>query len=680
MSLLMNRLKDIKGTVRLPGGTNATWEQVCDGNGTSVLKLSLPYAGAYGMGEKYNGINQKGRNVVNQVEEKFCYQGEKTYCPAPFFFTDTGLGIYIATDMVTSFDFTKENRISVTMPADAKIYMSTGTPAELIGRYMAMHGTAKLPPKWAFGPWISANHWNTQQQVELQREKLRQYDYPATVLVVEAWSDEATFYIFNGARYEARPDGGALRYEDFDFSQSSYWQDPKAMIERLHGDGLHFVLWQIPVYKKQDPEEILCIQNELDKADAKKRGLCVKNTNGTPYVIPEGHWFPGSMIPDFTNPKTRRTWFAKRQYLLDIGVDGFKTDGGEFIYTDHVRFNDGATGRQGKNRYPQSYTRAYTEFLGDDHILFSRAGYAGQHTTPCHWGGDQQSTNAELNHVLKAGLSAALTGIPFWGFDIAGFAGPLPTLDLYRRATMLGCFCPIMQWHSEPDGGQFKELMPGGEGNNERSPWNLAAAYDQPAFIDEMRFWHKLRMNLVPYLYAQALFSAEFNMPMMRPLVYDWPKDPHAVATEDIFMLGDSLLIAPLMEEDQTVRQVYLPAGDWYALFTAEKVLAGADVSEGECGTVSCGRYISSDEKERFPVYLRGGCGIGLNVPKGAPLGAGVGNDVNSYAGLRLLLAGERGSMDFRDEQGNDFTVRWKDGKYNIEGTCLLEPEVVWWK
>lgn len=77
-------------------------------------------------------------------------------------------------------------------------------------------------------------------------------------------------------------------------------------------------------------------------------------------------------------------------------------------------------------------------------MLFSRAGYAGQHTTPCYWSGDQQSVNSELRSALTAGLSAAMTGIPFWGFDIGGFAGPLPSPDLYRRATMLACFCPIM--------------------------------------------------------------------------------------------------------------------------------------------------------------------------------------------------------------------------------------------
>ena len=120
---------------------------------------------------------------------------------------------------------------------------------------------------------------------------------------------------------------------------------------------------------------------------------------------------------------------------------------------------------------------------------------------------------------IRDRLSAALTGTPFWGFDIGGFAGPLPTLDLYRRATQMACFVPVMQWHSEPDGGQFRELMPGGEGNNERSPWNLAAAYGKPEFVDEMRFWHNLRMELLPYLYSVALDCAEASKPMMRPPV-----------------------------------------------------------------------------------------------------------------------------------------------------------------
>lgn len=555
--------------IRVSGKT-----EYCEMSGAALhrcgdeLHISLSYSAAYGMGEKYDCLNHKGKKVVNEVIEKFCFQGDKTYCPAPFFFTDSGFGLFVDTTETTSFDF-RESEIFVSLPENADIVLFEGTPGKIISEYMTLGGKAVLPPDWVFGVWASANRWSKQSDVEELLVKMEKYDLHSDVIVVEAWSDEATFYIFNGARYTPVADGKAMKYEDFDFS-SSPWPDPRGMIEKIRSAGAHLVLWQIPVYKKQGADEVRNAQNDLDREDAAKRGLCVKLKSGEPYTIPEGHWFSGSMIPDFTNPETKKTWFDKRQYLLDLGVDGFKTDGGEFIYRGDVSFSDGSDGRQGKNRYALDYTKSYTAFIGNDRVLFSRAGFAPQHTVPIHWGGDQQSQNCELKSVLTAGLSASLSGMIFWGFDIAGFAGPLPTLDLYRRAMALGCFCPIMQWHSEPDGGQFKELMAGAEGNNERSPWNMAEAYNRPELIDEMRELYKLREKLRPYLVRTAKACVENNMPMMRPLVYSFPEDTTAAKIEDEFMLGDALLVAPLLEENITSRTVYLPEGTWLGYFDGE--------------------------------------------------------------------------------------------------------------
>ena len=540
------------------------------------LRITLSYSGAYGMGEKYDALNHKGKRVINKVEEKFCFQGDKTYCPAPFFFTDSGFGLYVDTCAVTEFDF-REDEIIVSLPEDADVVVFTGTPREIISEYMALGGKAVMPPDWAFGVWASANRWNKQSDADALLDNMKKYDLHSDVIVVEAWSDEATFYIFNGAEYAPVSGGKALKYEDFDFSHSQ-WPDPKGMIEKIHAAGSHLVLWQIPVYKKQGAEEIPNAQNELDREDAVKRGLCVKLANGEPYTIPEGHWFSGSMIPDFTNPETVKSWFDKRRYLLDLGVDGFKTDGGEFIYRDDVRFHDGSTGSDGVNRYARDYTSAYKSFAGDDHVIFSRAGFAPQHTVPIHWAGDQQSQNCELKSALTAGLSASLSGMIFWGFDIAGFAGPLPSLDLYRRAMALGCFCPIMQWHSEPDGGQFKELMAGADGNNERSPWNMAEAYNCPELIAEMRALYEVRARLKPYLVKTARKCVEHNIPMMRPLVYDWHTDETAAKCEDEFMLGDALLVAPILEENAASREVYLPAGKWVGYFDGREYDGGQTV------------------------------------------------------------------------------------------------------
>lgn len=636
-----------------PGGTaSLTWAQR---EGRGHLTIALPYRGAYGMGERYDALNQKGHTVVNRVEEKFCFQGDKTYCPAPFFWTDTGFGLYAETNEITTFRF-GENRIVIELPQGCDVILFAGSPDEIIRDYMALFGPAKLPPEWAFEPWISANRWNTQAEAEAQIEKLQEYGFPASVLVLEAWSDEATFYIWNGAKYTPVPDGRALEREDFDFTGSP-WPDPEGMIRSLHDAGLRLVLWQVPVYKKQGPEEIPNRQNDLDRADAQARSLCVQNSDGTPYTIPEGHWFPGSMVPDFTNPDTVENWFTKRRYLLDMGVDGFKTDGGEFIYSDGARFHDGSTGQQGKNRYPQDYTQAYTKFLGEGRVLFSRAGYAGQHTTPIHWAGDQQSQNCELKSVLTAGLSAALTGIPFWGFDIGGFAGPLPTLDLYRRATQLACFCPVMQWHSEPDGGQFRELMPGAEGNNERSPWNMAQSYEFPEFLEEMRFWHRLRVNLQPYLWETAQDCAAHSRPMMRPLVYDWPNDSLAVAMDDEFLLGDSLLVAPLLEENAESRTVYLPQGQWIGLFDQIWYEGGQKVTAGG--------------NSRLPVFLRCGFGLPLNLGSELALGSVCQRGAERYGSLHFLLAGSCGKQSFHDSRGNNFTIVWDAGQVGVMGEAV---------
>lgn len=537
-----------------------------------TIRIALSYKGAYGCGEKYDNINLKGRTVVNKVVEHFCFQGDKTYCPIPFFFTESGFGFYADTYKETSFAF-GEDEITIELPSDAEAVLFSGTPSQIVSEYMSLFGKAVLPPEWVFGVWASANRWNSGADVDMLLDNLKKHDFPASVIVLEAWSDEATFYIWNGAKYTPKANGEAFTYDDFDFSDSQ-WPDPKEMIERIHNVGAKLLLWQAPIYKKMDKGEEENEQNELDRADAKARRLCVMKPDGTPYTIPEGKWFNGSMVPDFTNPDTLESWFGKRRYLLDIGVDGFKTDGGEFIHDESAVFACGLTGKEEINKYPVDYEKGYMDFVGSGRVIFSRAGYSGQHLLPCHWGGDQQSVNEELASVLKAGLSAAASGIIFWGFDLAGFAGPLPSLDLYRRATQMACFTPIMQWHSEPDGGQFKELMPGAEGNNERSPWNMERSYGAVGFADEMRYWHKLHEELRPYLVREAKKCVDEGKPLMRPLVYEWPSDENVIDIQDEYMLGDELLVAPLLEEDMTEREVYLPEGTWENFFD-KKIYSG---------------------------------------------------------------------------------------------------------
>ena len=127
--------------------------------------------------------------------------------------------------------------------------------------------------------------------------------------------------------------------------------------------------------------------------------LAIKLKNGEDYRIPDGNWFDGSMIPDFTNPKTIEWWFNNRQYLLDIGVDGFKTDGGEFIHSDQVINYLGEEFNSLKNNYPLEYASAYSKFVKKNRIVFNRARYLSQQAYSMIWAGDQKSTFSELTKV-----------------------------------------------------------------------------------------------------------------------------------------------------------------------------------------------------------------------------------------------------------------------------------------
>jgi alpha-D-xyloside xylohydrolase len=523
--------------------------------------MQLPYNAAFGGGERFNTVNLKGYTIENVVEEKFCNQGERTYCPIPFFFTDTGFGLFADTGKVTRFEFGED--ILVTLPPHTPLFVFSGSPQGILQAYISLLNTPQLPPDWVFLPWVSANRWNSQKRVEEQLQLLEENDFPAGVIVLEAWSDEATFYIWNGAEYVPNQEGN-FDYSDFSFDNSP-WPEPLKMIDRIHKAGLHLLLWQVPVYKKIPPSEPPNEQNALDRQQAVSEKLCVMNSDGSPYVIPDNRWFSGSEVPDFTNPKTLDAWFSRRKYLLKMGIDGFKTDGGEFIYGDSALFSDGSDAAEMKNRYPQLYTQSYTDFLPENTALFSRAGYSGAHATPILWAGDQCSTFEELRAQLRAGLSSAMSGIIFWGFDIGGFSGELPTPELYLRATQLACFCPIMQWHSEPEGGQFREIRETYLANNERSPWNIARFSDDPEYLNKIRFYHKLRVKLQPYIRKQARLATTQHHPLIYPLAYRYRLDTHTHSIEDQFMLGEKYLVCPILWESTTTRTIYLPEGNWHS-------------------------------------------------------------------------------------------------------------------
>ena len=203
--------------------------------GRLEVRIAHGYAGVFGLGERYDAVNYMGKTAVNAVEEKFCRQGDKTYCPMPFFWTDPGLGVYAETARVTALS-SAPGQSRCTCRSAARCTSSPARRRRSSRRICALTGEPVLPPDWAFGPWISANHWDSREKLEHAVAEAEERGFPVSVAVVEAWSDEATFYIFRGAEYEPKAGGKGFDYAGFDFSRSP-WPDPKGMIERLHEKG-----------------------------------------------------------------------------------------------------------------------------------------------------------------------------------------------------------------------------------------------------------------------------------------------------------------------------------------------------------------------------------------------------------------------------------------------------------
>jgi alpha-glucosidase (family GH31 glycosyl hydrolase) len=160
-------------------------------------------------------------------------------------------------------------------------------------------------------------------------------------------------------------------------------------------------------------------------------------------------------------------------------------------------------------------------------------------------------------------LNAGLSGIPFWGWDIAGFSGEIPSAELYLRAAGMAAFCPIMQYHSE-----FNDHR---QPLRDRTPWNIAERTGHPEVLDIYRHYVKTRLQLMSYILAEARHCAKTGEPLMRPLLLDWPADPQAWQVTDQYCFGRSLLIAPVIEPGVTERRLYLPDGQWQEFWTGMK-------------------------------------------------------------------------------------------------------------
>ncbi len=586
----------------------------------------------YGFGERFNSLDQRGNYLDNHVYGQYTSQGKRSYIPIPFFISSRGYGFWLKTERQAKFDLAAADSSCWTLTGyaeeeDASLEMKfffQQHPRAIVQAFTDLTGKPKLPPAWAFGLWMSSNDWNSQAEVMRQLQLAQKHQISASVLVIEAWSDESNFYIWNDAQYRQKPSSQAYSLGDYIFPPEGRWPDPKTMVDKIHQAGLRLILWQNPAIKHGEPREYLDeTQNKADQEYAIQQEYVVRKADGSPHrVEPHMPWFSNSLVLDFTNQKAADWWFKKREYLLtEIGVDGFKTDGGEHIWDTETHFSNGMRGSRGINYYPVAYESSYQRFLeshrGEDHVLFSRAGYTGVQQFPCHWAGDENSTWDAFRATLHAMLNIGMCGVPFIGWDIAGFAGPIPSSELYLRAAAFSVFCPIMQYHSDVNTGLRT--------SRDRTPWNIQEQTGDSDVIPVFRQLTNLRMNLIPYILGRAQESSKSGLPLMRAMPLEYPVDLACRKFPYEYMFGDALLVAPVVEPGKTTWQVYLPAGDWRDLWTGE-------VHSGP------GEIDVPVPLNRIPVFQQKGTILPLNLDKDMTLCSPVGNTVDQDCGLCLFI------------------------------------------
>jgi len=307
-----------------------------------------------------------------------------------------------------------------------------------------------------------------------------------------------------------------------------------------------------------------------------------------------------------------------------------------------------------------------------------RNGYAGmQRYAAFLWSGDVYSTWETLKVQVPIGVNTSLTGIPYWGTDIGGFVPTKEfTAELYMRWFQFGAFCTLFRCH----GRTWKLRLPWGWNTGDPGPVEIsnyrgAAIPDANQLHNEQvepicRKYLELRYRLLPYLYSAVRECATSGMPVMRALWLHYPEDPIAVAHGDEYLLGRNLLVAPVVEQGATSRNVYLPRGTWYDFWTGEKVEGGREISR-------------KVDLETMPLYVRAGSVLPLGpVKQHAEERVDQPLSISIYPGdnTSFLLYDDDGtSFNYRKGEWMGLQLDWNDAQRRLTmsltaGSQMLSP------
>ncbi len=482
----------------------------------------------YGLGERFAAFVKNGQTV--DIWNRDGGTGsDQAYKNVPFYLTNRGYAVFVNHPGDVSFEVATEkvSRVQFSVAGETLEYLVIygPTPREALQKYTALTGLPALPPAWSFGLWLTTSFTTP-------------YDEQTVTSFIQGMADhDLPLHVFHFDCFWMRE----FHWCDFQWDPRTF-PDPAAMLSRLKERGLKICVWINPYIAHRS----------VLFAEGKNKGFLLKRRDGS--VWQTDQWQAGMGIVDFTNP-TAVQWFAGHlQELARMGVDSFKTDFGERIPTEDVQWFDGSCPERMHNYYPYLYNKTVFEALAEvrgrsEAVLFARSATAGCQQFPVHWGGDCYSSFESMAESLRGGLSLCLSGFGFWSHDIGGFEGTPPS-DVYKRWIAFG----MLSSHSRLHGS-----------SSYRVPW----LFDEEA-VEVLRTFTRLKCKLMPTLYGAAVEAAATGMPVMRAMLLEFPDDISCQTADRQYMLGSSLLAAPVFTESGEV-DFYLPEGKWTHLLTGHE-------------------------------------------------------------------------------------------------------------
>jgi alpha-glucosidase len=537
----------------------------------------------YGLGEKSGRHNRKGRDftlkntdVLSPSEaaeftagkapddprgDRTSVEFDPFYVSIPFFYhqshpTGSMVGSFLDNGYRGEYEFSPEEEYRIVFSGGQYTeYVFAGPDMpEILRAYTWLTGRAALPPLWALGYHQCRWFDYTQDAVEALAARHRELGVPLDVL----WLDIEYM------------DG----YRVFTWNTDQF-PDAPGMLARLRAQGIR-VITIIDPGVKYEPGYWVFDQ-------ARERDVLCRTEGGDVYI---GQVWPGNTaFPDFATQEARDWWGELNAAHVQSGLAGIWNDMNEPATGDipaaPMRFDRGrASHERYRNQYALLMAMGTTAGLrrampGLRTFVLSRSGFAGIQRYAANWMGDNLARWDHLRMGIAMGAGFGVSGQPFVGADIGGFAGSTEP-ELFLRWMQYGVLTPFCRNHSMID-------------NVDQYAWAFGDVVQ--ALV---RSALELRYRLLPYLYTTFVTATETGAPVQRPLVFDHQYDASVRDLDDEYLLGPDLLVAPVVEPGTTARQVYLPAGGWYDWHTGEH-LAGASF------------VIAPTPMDTIPLYARAG-------------------------------------------------------------------------